>query len=290
MSDRLAVIGLGRMGAALAATLLRADYAVTVWNRTPAKAQPLVELGARHAGTAAEAVAGSDIVVVCVGNYNDAAEALADCEDLSGKTLVQLTTGTAASAETLQAWAVSKRARYLDGVIIAYPSDIGREETVLALAGSEEAWERSEAVVKCLGGASVYTGSRLSAPIALESAMVAPSLMATMGMILGAHNMEQAGLDVGAYAEMMPGMAQLLTQSLQHQARAIATSDFSNTEAALDTWAAALNHNTDAFGKHGDIDLLKPVRELLNMAVDAGYGNEEISAAIKILRQTGGEE
>ena len=44
MSD-VTVIGLGAMGAALARTLLN-TYQVTVWNRTAAKAEPLVEAGA----------------------------------------------------------------------------------------------------------------------------------------------------------------------------------------------------------------------------------------------------
>ena len=51
----VAFIGLGNMGAAIAANLVRAGHTVTVWNRTPAKAAPLVELGARLAATPGEA-------------------------------------------------------------------------------------------------------------------------------------------------------------------------------------------------------------------------------------------
>jgi 3-hydroxyisobutyrate dehydrogenase-like beta-hydroxyacid dehydrogenase len=52
MSD-ISVFGLGLMGSALASALIGGGHGVSVWNRTPAKAQPLVELGVVHAGSVA---------------------------------------------------------------------------------------------------------------------------------------------------------------------------------------------------------------------------------------------
>ena len=54
-------LGLGIMGAPMAANLVRAGHEVIVWNRTAGKCAPLVDLGAQQASTAAEAVAESDI-------------------------------------------------------------------------------------------------------------------------------------------------------------------------------------------------------------------------------------
>jgi len=287
MGQRIAILGLGRMGSALASTLLQHGNEVTVWNRTESKTAPLVAAGASKASDPAAAVADSGIVIVCVGNYDDANQILSICGDLPGKTLIQLTTGTVAEAEAMQAWVEGKGGLYLDGVIIAYPSGIGNEETLLVVAGSEAAWAESEQIIRWLGGASIFAGGNLAAPIALESAMVGPSLMAVMGMIQGAYVLEKAGLDVGAYAQMMPAAAPLLTESLRRQANAIATDNYSGTEASLGTWAAALNHNSDAFGEHGGVDLVQPIRDLLNEAVAAGYGDEEIAAAIKVLRRSG---
>ncbi|WP_161626315.1 NAD(P)-binding domain-containing protein, partial [Sphingobium ummariense] len=47
MSTKVAVLGLGIMGAGMAHQLLKAGYDVAVWNRSPARAAPLVEAGAR---------------------------------------------------------------------------------------------------------------------------------------------------------------------------------------------------------------------------------------------------
>jgi 3-hydroxyisobutyrate dehydrogenase-like beta-hydroxyacid dehydrogenase len=272
------------MGSALATTLLEGHYKVTVWNRTAAKAEPLVEAGATLAASVNEAIDGSEIVIVCLGNYDDTNRVISGCADLTGKTLIQLTTGTVAEAEAMQAWAEGKNAHYLDGVIIAYPSQIGNDETLLCVAGSEEAWQNGERPIKCLGGSSMYLGANLGAPDAMDSALVLPTLMAMMGTIQGAHVLEQAGLDVGLYAEMLVGGGWSLADSVHRQATAIAANHFTDTEAALGTWAAGYNHKEEL--PTGAIDLLEPIRELLNQAVAAGFGDEEIAAVIKVLRRT----
>lgn len=62
----IAFIGLGKMGAAMAANIRRAGYPLAVWNRTADKAAPLVALGAKLAESPAAAVAGADCVISCL--------------------------------------------------------------------------------------------------------------------------------------------------------------------------------------------------------------------------------
>jgi 3-hydroxyisobutyrate dehydrogenase-like beta-hydroxyacid dehydrogenase len=273
------------MGSALATTLLEDHYKVTVWNRTAAKAEPLVEAGATLAASVNEAIDGSEIIIVCLSIYDDVNRLFSGCADLTGKTLIQLGWGTAAEAEAMQNWAVSKNALYLDGVIIAFPSQIGNNETLLVVGGSEEAWQSGERPIMCLGGSSKYVGTNLAATIVLEEALVVPLLMATMGTIHGAHILEQAGLEVGLYADMLSGVISVLTKSLPREVAAIAANDFTNTEASIEAWGAAGYDHTEDLPT-GAIDLLEPMRELLNQAVAAGYGDEGIAAAIKVLRRT----
>lgn len=59
---RIAVLGLGKMGSPIARHLLKAGHELTVWNRTPALAEPLGERGARVAESAAAAVGGAEVV------------------------------------------------------------------------------------------------------------------------------------------------------------------------------------------------------------------------------------
>ncbi len=63
-SKRVAFLGLGRMGVAMAAHLTASGHELTVWNRTPGRAEPLVAAGAREAPTPAEAASDVDVVVL----------------------------------------------------------------------------------------------------------------------------------------------------------------------------------------------------------------------------------
>ncbi len=71
-SHRVAFLGLGVMGAPMAAHLVRAGHHVTVYNRTASKAEAwAAEFGGKHAATPRDAAQGCDIVFACVGNDED---------------------------------------------------------------------------------------------------------------------------------------------------------------------------------------------------------------------------
>ena len=61
-------IGLGLMGRPMAANLLKAGFAVTVWNRTASRMEPLVAQGARAAATPREAAAAADVLITIVSD------------------------------------------------------------------------------------------------------------------------------------------------------------------------------------------------------------------------------
>lgn len=69
--ERIAFVGLGTMGAAMAANLRRAGFEVTVWNRTPGRAAALLELGATEAATPAAAARDANVVISCVSDTPD---------------------------------------------------------------------------------------------------------------------------------------------------------------------------------------------------------------------------
>src|SRR5581483_4265715 len=62
MRMKIAFLGLGKMGTAIARLLLQQEKDLTVWNRTASHAEPLVREGGKAAQSAAEAVAGADVV------------------------------------------------------------------------------------------------------------------------------------------------------------------------------------------------------------------------------------
>ena len=95
---KIAFLGLGKMGAAIARHLVKGGEDLTVWNRTASRAEPLRDAGATLAGDVREAIEASGVTLMCVANQAAVAELLEGdgvVEALHGRTLVQLTTGTA---------------------------------------------------------------------------------------------------------------------------------------------------------------------------------------------------
>jgi 3-hydroxyisobutyrate dehydrogenase len=72
--EKVTVLGTGIMGSGIARNLLNAGFSVTVYNRTVAKTQSLVEAGASRAATPREAVADADIIIAVVGDDHSSRE------------------------------------------------------------------------------------------------------------------------------------------------------------------------------------------------------------------------
>ena len=105
-SAPVTVLGLGDMGSAIARVLVDRGHPTTVWNRTASRSEPLARAGAAVAGSAAEAVRASPLVLVCVLNYAAVDDVLAAVGDaVSGRTLVNVTSGNPEQARAVQRWA-----------------------------------------------------------------------------------------------------------------------------------------------------------------------------------------
>ncbi len=76
MMKRIGFIGLGLMGTGMSKNLLKAGYPVTVWNRTASKMEPLVEAGAKAAGSPREVAENSDVVIGIVTDSPDVEQVL----------------------------------------------------------------------------------------------------------------------------------------------------------------------------------------------------------------------
>src|SRR5919198_4749738 len=68
MRMRIGFVGLGTMGAPVANNLRKAGYTVTVWNRTPSKADAIVKKGATQATTPRACATGQDLVFLCLAD------------------------------------------------------------------------------------------------------------------------------------------------------------------------------------------------------------------------------
>jgi 3-hydroxyisobutyrate dehydrogenase len=122
-SRRVAFLGLGVMGHPMAGHLARAGHAVTVYNRTAAKAEAWVEAhGGSFADTPAEAAKGAEFVFCCVGNDDDLrsvtlGEQGAFAGMAAGAVFVDHTTASAAVARELHAAAAGRGLHFVDAPV-----------------------------------------------------------------------------------------------------------------------------------------------------------------------------
>lgn len=236
---KISVIGLGDMGGTLARTLLRKGWQVTVWNRSPARMQPLAAEGAHPANSSTDAIAASPIVITCLSNYAAMYDVLERGADvLSGRTVVQFGNGTLQDAREGAAWVASHGADYLDGTILAWPSQIGGEDTVILVSGAKDAFARSRDALTALAGAIAHTGERIDEAAALGAASLAYLAGHWIGMAHASLVCRSEGLDLQAFAGMLAEFAPVLGNDLRHMARVISEDCYANPESTLQTAAA----------------------------------------------------
>jgi len=284
------VIGLGQMGSTLARLLLDSGYRVTVWNRTAAKAEPLVAQGAVLAASALAAVSASRVVVICVHDYaatHDILGADDTVAALTGKVLVQLTTGSPVEARESDAWAVAHGSGYLDGAIQAAPSQMGRPDTPILLSGNEATYREHEALLRVFGGGLSYLGPDPGAAAAIDMATLSYIYGASIGFFHGARIAEAEGFPVDQYGALVAGIGPTFADFLKYEGEVIQSGDFSVGESPLSISVEATERIARAARASGINDEFPSfASDLFKRAAEAGLGGEEIAAIIKVLRVT----
>jgi 3-hydroxyisobutyrate dehydrogenase-like beta-hydroxyacid dehydrogenase len=206
MQPKITVLGVGRMGSALARAFLQQKYATTIWNRTAAKLAPLVALGGRAATSVPDAVTGSDIVIVNVNDYATGAALLSEpgvAQALSEKVLVQLTSGSPKQARDMAAWAAHHGIRYLDGAIMATPDLIGGPQCTILYAGDRGVFDQYKAALSTLGSNAAHVGADPGLAAALDSALLVVMWGALFGTLQGVAVCKAEEIDLSAYASYL---------------------------------------------------------------------------------------
>jgi 3-hydroxyisobutyrate dehydrogenase-like beta-hydroxyacid dehydrogenase len=285
MSD-VTVIGLGNMGSALARALLDAPQGrtVTVWNRSPEKAAPLVNKGAVLAPSPAAAITASPVILICVTNYAAADQILDEvAANLPGKLLVQFTTGSPQEARASETWAHQHEAGYLDCAITGSPSSIGTPSAHILVAGQEAVFRKAEPTLRILASNLDYKGER----IGLASAWEMVFIMHYYGMFLSLfHNVQicQAeGIPLEQFITLLDEQGKSYEKWLCENIR---SGNYQETSAPLELWAGSIGQIAQhARDSHIHAEFPELAARLFQEAMVAGYGREEVSALFKVLQK-----
>jgi 3-hydroxyisobutyrate dehydrogenase-like beta-hydroxyacid dehydrogenase len=279
-TKRVGVLGLGRMGAALAGALLGAGHDVVVWNRSPAKAGPLLDRGARLAATPAEAAA-ADVVISCLSTYDTQWPVL---EAASPKLLVNLTSGTPEQARDVAKWASSRGIDYVDGVIMAVPQGIGTPGARILYSGSEAAFAAQRDVLEVLGE-PVFLGADAGLAALYDLALLG-IMWSTMGGFL--HALALVGTE-GVTPEKFTPMALSWLSAvggfLPGIGAQVASGAYETEVSALDINAAGLGLLVETSRAQGIATTVPAaLQELFDRAVASGHGAHAIASVIEEIR------
>jgi 3-hydroxyisobutyrate dehydrogenase-like beta-hydroxyacid dehydrogenase len=285
------VIGLGLMGQALAGAFLRDGHPTTVWNRTAAKADHLVVQGARLADSAADAVAASPLVIVCVSDY-DAVHALLDPLDvvLSGRVLVNLTTGTSVQARQTAEWAAQRGIGYLEGVIMAIPPDIATDVAVLLYSGPKSVFDTHEATLRSLGAAgTMYLGDDHGLSPLYDMALLNFLWGILNAFLHGAALLGTANVQATTFAPLANRMINVTTEYVTAAASQVDEGKYPGADATMTVHQAGVGHlieESEHLGINAEIPRL--FKALADQAVADGHADSSYAAMIEQFRKPSG--
>ncbi len=287
----VAVLGVGRMGSALAGALARSGHTVTAWNRTASRAIPLRDLGIVISDSMASACASSDVVLVSVSDY-EATRALLDGDGivsaLHGRLLVQLTSGTPSQARELAEWSAARSIDYIDGKIVGYPSAIGTPEATIFYAGPAAKFEAAKPLLADLSGEPVYLGDDPGHPATVDGALIMNVMSIYIANMVGRAMCEADGIAPetwGFLAGMMLGSAPALVGDLN---ALLDRKDFSGADASLTTWAHGADLLRDGLAESGlDTTLATCIASLAHRTIERGHGDDGFAAIYETVANGG---
>lgn len=162
----VAFLGLGAIGAPMAAHLARSNHTLAIWNRTASRANDsqAARAGARVASSPADAIRDADVVITCLPESADVVALLdADGQALRtalrpGTLFVDCTSGDPDTSRTIAADLAARGVTFLDAPVSG--GVVGAEAGTLTVmvGGNADALERARPVLDCFAGRIVHCG------------------------------------------------------------------------------------------------------------------------------------
>jgi 3-hydroxyisobutyrate dehydrogenase-like beta-hydroxyacid dehydrogenase len=281
---RIAVLGMGQMGRALAARLLDTGHEVTVWNRTSGRAGSLLERGATEAGTVVDAIADVDVVMTFL--TDDAAVTQVLLPDgaalvLAGDAVV-VDCSTVAPATT-RSLAAAYPARFAAAPILGGPAALAAGDAALVVAGPPTVLELIDPLLGAISGAVRHCGDDPGRALVVKLAnnyLLMAGLAVVSEAIAGA---QRAGLDDDLIIDVFTSSG-MVAPGLRNRVPDLVKGDH-------DGWfpppmgAKDVGLFLDLAAAERPLPLAELVRSRYVEAIAAGWEDKDITTVIELLRR-----
>lgn len=284
---KIALLGLGLMGTGMAGRLLDAGYPLSVYNRTPGKAEALAARGARVFASPREAVAGAAVVIsmladvpVCRDVWLGRGEALAG--SAPGAILVESSTVTVEWAHELDRAAREHGCELVDAPVTGSKPQAAAGQLLFLAGGSDTAIAKINPILRAMGRDVVHvgpvgSGARLKLINNFLSGVQTASLAEALSLV------ERSGLDqqkaLGVLTEGAPGSPLVKLLSGRMVSRQY------DPQFVLRLMAKDLRYAVaEADQQSLDLDMGRAALRVFEHAIAAGQGEEDMSAVVEQFR------
>jgi 3-hydroxyisobutyrate dehydrogenase len=282
----ISVLGLGAMGSRMAANLMKAGHAVTVWNRSPDKAARLVAAGARLAATPRAAAREADFVIVTVRDdeasraiwldpTNGALEAMGpDAMAIESSTL------SVHWVRELGAIAANSGVAFLDAPVAGSRPQAEAGQLIYFVGGEASAFARAELLLKAMGGSVHHAGAVGSgAGVKLMVNALFGIQLAAIGELVGFA--KKIGLDTAKATEIL-GSTPVCSPAAKLAAGAMLAGNFTPmfpiALAEKDFgYVVAVAERAQA-----DVPISVAAHQVFAEALLRGYGEDNITGVVKV--------
>ncbi|MBO8200907.1 NAD(P)-dependent oxidoreductase [Streptomyces smyrnaeus] len=279
------VIGLGPMGQAMVHALLGKGHQVTVWNRTPSRADALVARGAVLAKSAEDALSANELVVLSLTDY-DAMYAVLEpaSHALAGRVLVNLSSDTPKKTRAGARWVSEHGGVHLTGGVNASPSGIGQPGSSTFYSGPRQVFDAHRSTLEVLTGTDYRGEDPGLAALLYQMGMVMfwTSTLSYWQVIALADANGLTATDVLPHAtETMTGMPDFLSFYAERIDAGEHPGDVDRLAMGMASVEHVLHTNADA---GVDTTLPAAVAALFRRGMDAGHAADSFSSLVELMK------
>jgi 3-hydroxyisobutyrate dehydrogenase len=194
---KVAFAGLGVMGFPMAGHLAKAGHEMAVFNRSAAKAEAWVAAhGGRAGATAAEAAAGAEVFILCVGNDDDVRQVVGEALPAlaAGAVVVDHTTTSAVVAREMADLAARGGRAFVDAPVSGGQAGAENGQLTIMCGGTAPAFAKADPVIDAYAKATKLMGPSGSGQLAKMVNQICIAGV-VQGLAEGLHFAKRAGLD-----------------------------------------------------------------------------------------------
>lgn len=285
----IALLGTGIMGAGMARNLLQAGYHVTVYNRTAAKTEPLVERGAAVAPSPAAAASGADIIISIVGDDNASREIwLGEAGVLAGQPkenamAIECSTLSLEWVQTLHEILTARNLRFIDSPVTGGRGGAENGTLTLLIGADEATLEDARPVLESVSQTLYHFGL----PGAGTSYKLIVNLMAAVQVAALAEGLllaDKSGLDLAQVAEALAN-GSVRSPLVQAYANRMHQGQHDEVNFSLRWMHKDASYAMKLAAQQGQAMPVSAVaHQIYQLAVDKGFAEQNFSAVIEGLK------